>query len=111
MSEVVCSCISLNGELKLRNNLLIDGDLESYIADWLRVGEPALDLNDPKTFFLIVSNKLFDLVDRDDDVLNLEKHAFPSDHVTDLEGHLFLFLKKSVDGLLVFIIFIVDCIF
>ena len=93
VGEVVGGCVGLDGELQLGDDLFVEGDLESDVADWLRVGEPALDFGDPVSLFWVLFDKLFDLVYCFYDVLYLKKDALSPDHVADLEGDLFLFLQ------------------
>ena len=104
MSKVVGGSIGLNSELKFRDYFLIYGNLKSDIANGLRICEPALDFSDPVPLSSVVFHKFLYLVDCFDDVLHLEEHALPPDHIADLEGYFLFLLEDSVNGLFVLII-------
>lgn len=92
MRKVICCSVGLNSKLKFRYYLFVDGNFESDIADGLRVGKPALDLSNPVSLFWVLLDKLLDLVDRQDDVLHLEEHTLPPNHIADFEcDFVFLF--------------------
>ena len=108
VGEVVSGGVSLDGELQLRDDLFVEGDLKGDIADGLRVGEPALNLGDPVSLLWVFFDKLFDLVDCFYDVLDLKKDALPSHHVADLEDDLLLLLQQAVDCVLVLFVLVID---
>ena len=100
VGEVVGCRIRLNGELQLGHDFLTHGNLQSHVADGLRVGEPALYLGDLEPI-LLAYDELLDLVHGQDDVLDLKEHALPSDHVAHLEGDFFHLFEFFVDGFFV----------
>ena len=91
MRKVVCGSVGLYSKLKFRYYFFIDGDFESYIADGLRVGKPALDLSNPVSLFRVLLDKLLDLVDSQDDVLDLEEYTLSPNHIANFECN-FVFL-------------------
>ena len=108
MGEVVGSGVGLDGELQLRDDLFVEGDLEGHIADGLRVGESALDLGDPVSLLWVFFDKLFNLVDCFYDVFYLKKDALPPYHVADLEGYFFLLHQQPINSILVLFVLVID---
>ena len=104
VGEVVGCRIRLNGELQLGHDFLTDGNLQSHVADGLRVGEPAFYLGDLEPMLPVLLDELLDLAHGQDDVLDLKEHAPASDHVAYLEGDLFLLFEFLVDG--AFVLFV-----
>lgn len=104
VGEVIGCSVGLDSELQLRDNFLVYGDLESDVADGLRVGEPALNLGYPESLFWVILDKLLDLVYSQNDILHLKEDTLPPDHITDLEGHLLLLLQKPINSFFVVLV-------
>ena len=90
VGEVVGCRIRLNGELELGHDFFAHGNLQSHVADGLRVGEPALYLCDLEPTLPVLLDELLDLVHGQDDILDLKEYALASDHVAHPKGDLFL---------------------
>ena len=106
--EVIGGRVGLYGELKLGDDLLVDGDLDDNIIDGQDVCEPGHDLDDPEPFFFVILDKFLDLVDSQDQVLHLGEDALPPDHVANLEGDLFLLLQNPANCFLEVLVLFVN---
>ena len=111
VGEVVGCRIRLNGELELGHDLFAYGNLQSHVADGLRVGEPALYLSDLESMLPVLLDELLDLVHGQDDILDLKEYALPSDHVAYLEGDFLLLLEFLVDGAFVLLVLALNGLF
>ncbi len=84
MGKVVCRSISLNSQLQLSHNMIIDYNLHCYIADRNGISESTFDLFDYES--RVLSNECLYRVYSLYDIRNFQKYTFSSNHVAYFEG-------------------------
>ena len=109
MSEGIGCYISLKGQLKLCNDSLIQGEFECDVRNGDFFGEPTLYFQDPEPFGIFI-NKTFYILNSFNDILDLQKSALASDHITDRELKLFFILQQIVNLTFVFLLLLVETI-
>ena len=103
MSEGIGCYISLKGQLKLCNDSLIQGEFECDVRNGDFFGEPTLYFQDPEPFGIFI-NKTFYILNSFNNILDLQKSALASDHITDRELDILPVLQLLLDFLLIFCI-------
>ena len=102
MGEVVGSCVCLKSQLQLSNYFLLQDYFESNIGYGSGSSEPTFYFNyaiyASSQFIILVLTECFELDYRFDDVLDLNKNAFASHHVTYFKlnfSHFFQLLLQT----------------
>jgi hypothetical protein len=113
VGKVVGGRIGLNGQLEFCHCLLSYGDFQCHIADGNRVGEPALDFcySVAISAFGLIVDVLFDLLNCEDDIVDVQEYALPSDHVADPELYALFLFKHVIDLFLVEFLLVFEGLF
>lgn len=91
MGEVVGCEVGLQSQLKLGDNLLVDGNLEGDIGDGNFLGESALDLDQAildSSFCILLINEIPGINNGLNDIFHVDKDTLSPDHVGDAESDL-----------------------
>ena len=102
--------------MQLGYNLLVYSNLKCHIAYWNRVTESTLNLSDSEASFAFVCLSVFlneglNWLDCSDDVWNWEEDTLASDHITDFEHNIRLYIQKLINLLFVRFLFRSESLF